>query len=91
MHCLSYSDYQCFDIHHTVNNPAIDLDEDELREQAASLGMPVSAALSRQSFAEVAPQGLVIPEAGNNNNGAASVVFSLTLLALALVAGAFMM
>ena len=79
---------------HTVNNPVIDLDEDELRRQAASLGMPVSAALSAQSFAEVAPQGLVIPEAGagGGNNGAASVVlFSFTLLALALVTSIFMM
>ena len=71
-----------------VNNPVIDLDEDELRRQATSLGMPVSAALRDPSFAQVAPQGLVIPEAGStgNNNGAASVVFSLTLFALALVA-----
>jgi hypothetical protein len=72
-----------------VNNPVIDLDEDELRQQATSLGMPISAALSDPSFAQVAPQGLVIPEAGNN--GATSVVFSFTLLALALVAGVFMM
>ena len=77
---------------HTVDNPAIDLDVDELRRQAESLGMPVSAALSDPSFAEVAPQDLVIPEPGAGNNGAASVVFfSFTLFALALVAGIFMM
>lgn len=82
-----------FCIHPAVNNPVIDLDEDELRRQATSLGMPVSTALRDPSFAQVAPQGLVIPEAGGtgNNNGAASVVFSFTLLALALVAGVFMM
>jgi hypothetical protein len=73
---------------HTVNNPVIDLNEDELRQQATSLGTPISAALSDPSFAEVAPQGLVIP---GENNGATSVVFSFTLLALALVAGVFMM
>ena len=80
-------------MHTIVNNPVIDLDEDELREQATALGMPVSAALSAQSFAEVAPQGLVIPEpgAGGDSNGAASAVFSFTLLTLALVAGIFMM
>ena len=79
-------------MHTAVNNPVIDLDEDELREQAIALGMPVSAALSAQSFAEVAPQGLIIPEPGAGNNGAASVVFfSFTLFALALVAGVFMM
>ena len=79
-------------MHTAVNNPVIDLDEDELREQATALGMPVSAALGAPSFAEVAPQGLVIPEpgAGGGNNGAASVVFSFTLLTLALVAGVFM-
>ena len=74
----------------TVDNPVIDLNEDELREQADSLGTPISAAFSDPSFAQVAPQGLVIPEAGNNN-GAASVVFSFTLLTLVLVAGVFMM
>ncbi|MCG8626069.1 MAG: hypothetical protein MJE68_29240 [Proteobacteria bacterium] len=80
-------------MHTTVNNPVIDLDEDELREQATALGMPVSAALNAPSFAEVAPQGLVIPEpgAGGGNNGAASAVYSFTLLALALVAGIVMM
>jgi hypothetical protein len=80
-------------MHTAVNNPVIDLDEDELREQATSLGMPVSAALSDPSFAQVAPQGLVIPEpgSGTGNNGAASAVFSFTLLALVLVASVFMM
>lgn len=79
-------------MHHTVNNPVIDLDEDELRQQAASLGMPVSMALNDPSFAQVAPQGLVIPEAGGtDNNGAGSMVFSFTFLTLALVAGVFMM
>ena len=53
--------------------------------------MPVSAALSDPSFAEVAPQGLVIPEPDDGNNGAASVIFSFTLFALALVTGVFMM
>ena len=76
---------------HTVDNPVIDLDVDELRRQAESLGMPVSAALSDPSFAEVAPQDLVIPEPGDGNNGAASVIYSSTLLALVLVAGVFMM
>ena len=65
----------------------IDLDQDELRQQAASLGTPISAALSDPSFAQVAPQGLVIPD----GNGAASVVFSFTLFTLVLVAGVFMM
>ena len=74
-------------IHHAVNNPVIDLDEDELRQQAASLGTPVSSALSDPSFAQVAPQGLVIP--GEGNNGAASMVFSLTLLTLVLVTSVF--
>ena len=71
----------------------IDLDENELREQADSLGTPVSTALNDPSFAQVAPQGLVIPEPGDgtDNNGDGSVVFSLTLLTLALVAGVFMM
>ena len=80
-------------MHTAVNNPVIDLDEDELREQATALGTPVSTALSDPSFAEVAPQGLVIPEpgAGDGNNGAASAVFSFTVLTLVLVAGVFMM
>jgi hypothetical protein len=78
-------------LHAAVNNPVIDLDEDELREQATSLGTPISSALSDPSFAQVAPQGLVIPEPGDGNNGAASVVFSFTFLTLALVAGVFMM
>ena len=79
---------------HAVNNPVIDLDEDVLREQAASLGTPISAALNDPSFAQVAPQGLVIPEeggGGSTDNGAGSVVFSLTLLTIALVAGVFIM
>ena len=81
-------------MHTAVNNPVIDLDEDELREQATSLGMPVSAALRDSSFAQVAPEGLVIPEpgeGGSQGSGATSVFFSLTLLTLALVAGVFMM
>ena len=88
MHKQTYT--HSFPSTNAVNNPVIDLDEDELRQQATSLGTPVSAALNDPSFAQVAPQGLVIPE-GGNNNGAGSVVFSLTLLTVVLVAGVNMM
>ena len=67
---------------HAVNNPVIDLDEDELQDQANSLGTPISDALNDPSFAQVAPSQLVIP-----GNGGVKTVFSLSLSALLLFVG----
>ena len=65
----------------------IDLDQDELREQADSLGTPISTALNDPSFAQVAPQGLVLPGA----NGATTTFISFSVLALMLLASIFAM
>lgn len=80
MHLLTF-------LHHAVNNPVIDLDEDELREQVMSLGSPVSDALNDPSFAQVAPSQLVIP--GSTGNGDVKLASSLTLFALVLIAAIF--
>ena len=65
-----------------MNNPVIDLDEDELQDQADSLGTPISDALNDPSFAQVAPSQLVIP-----GNGGVKIVFSLSLSALMMLVG----
>ena len=67
-----------------MNNPVIDLDEDELQDQADSLGTPISDALNDPSFAQVAPSQLVIPD---NGNGGVKTVFSLSLSALMVFVG----
>ena len=67
-----------------MNNPVIDLDEDELQDQADSLGTPVSDALKDPSFAQIAPSQLVIPGTGN---GGVQIAFSLSLSALMLFVG----
>lgn len=69
----------------SVNNPVIDLDEDELRQQAAEI-TSISTFFSDPSFAQVAPAGLVLP-GDENTDGAATVFFSFTLLLLLLIAG----
>ena len=76
--------------HPTVNNPIIDIDEEELREQAASLGTPVSAALSDPSFAQVAPVGLVLP-GDEQGSGATTVLISFTLFTMLLITTIFAM
>ena len=76
----------------------------ELTQQAASLGAPVTAALSSSSFAEITPVGLVIPAGdgqtpGNNNNnggpgvdgnsGAAAMLVTFTSLVVLVMASIF--
>ena len=58
-------------------------------EQVTSIGTPVMEVLTSQQFAQVAPLGLVLPNAGpapGPNNGAATMVLTLTSLALMLMA-----
>ena len=61
-----------------MNNPVIDITQQDLMMQATSLGTPVSTVLDSTSFAQIAPLGLVIPAGDgqgqtpdNNNNGGA--------------------
>ena len=74
----------------------------ELTQQAASLGAPVTAALSSSNFAEVAPVGLAIPAGdgqtpGDNNggpgvdgnNGAAAMFVTLTSVIVLVMASFF--
>lgn len=60
-------------IHSLVNNPIIEIAQLELTQQAASLGTPVTTALSSSTFVEIAPVGLVIPaedgQTPDNNGG----------------------
>lgn len=59
-----------------MNNPVISIPQQVLTDQSASLGAPITAALSDPSFVNIAPVGVVIP--GTADNGAAST--SATLL-----------
>ena len=60
-----------------VNNPIIEISQPELAQQAASLSTPVTTALSSASFAEIAPEGLVIPsgdgQTPDSNGGAGGI------------------
>ena len=91
-------------IYFPVNNPIISIPPQDLMEQAASLGTPVTAALNSASFAQVAPEGLVIPAGdgqvpGNtggpgipgidNNNGAATMFITFTSLIMLVLASIF--
>ena len=59
-----------------MNNPVINITQQDLTTQATSLGTPVSTVLNSTSFAQIAPVGLVIPTGdgqtpGPDNNGGA--------------------
>ena len=59
-----------------MNNPVINVTQQDLMMQATSLGTPVSTVLNSTSFAQIAPVGLVIPAGdgqapGPDNNGGA--------------------
>ena len=69
-----------------MNNPVIDLDEDELENQAESIGTPVSDALNDPSFAQIAPSQLVIPGT-DTGNGGVKIALSMSLSALMLFVG----
>ena len=76
--------------HTSVNNPVITIDQQTLTDQVASLGTPVTNTLNSPAFSQVAPLGLVIPEAGGpgvpGNNGAATMSLTITSLSLMLLA-----
>ena len=86
--------YSCTHIQFIVNNPVISIPQQTLVDQVNSLGAPVTMALNSQAFADVAPLGLVIPDAGQGgpvpgNNGAATMFLTITSFVLMLVASIF--
>ena len=84
-----------------MNNPVISLAQQDLMQQAASLGTPVTTALNSASFAQIAPEGLVIPDGdgqvpGSTGgpgipgvNGAATMFITFTLLTILVLASIF--
>ena len=77
-----------------MDNPVIIITQPELAEQAASLGAPVTMALSSSNFAEIAPVGLQIPDSNggaggipgvDDNNGATTVFIMFTSVITVLV------
>ena len=73
------------------NNPAIDLDTDELVEIAASVGTPVSSFLMQDEISDVIPQSVKIPlsEPYGQDGAATTVAVSMMVLLLGAVAALF--
>ena len=73
------------------NNPAIDLDTDELVEIAASVGTPVSSFLMQDEITDVIPESVKIPpgEPYEQDGAATTVAVSMTILLLGAVAVLF--
>ena len=96
IHCTFF-----FFSHFLVNNPVINITQEDLTVQATSLGTPVSTVLNSTSFAQIAPVGLVIPSgdgqttdnggAGgipgiDGSNGAAAMLVTFTSLIVLVLA-----
>lgn len=73
---------------HAVNNPVINISQTQLMQQAQSLGTPVTTVLNSQSFAQIAPGGVIIP--GSSGNGQSTMMlYSVTSLCLAVLVSTF--
>ena len=75
----------------TENNPAIDLETDELVEIAASIGTPVSSFLMQDEITDIIPESVKIPrgEPYGQDGATATVAVSMTILLLGAVAALF--
>ena len=69
-------------------NPAIELDETVLTQQANSLGMPVNTILESPDLSGISPDGLVVPggeaigTGGESGSGAGKMVATLGVVLL---------
>ena len=71
-----------------MNNPVIKIPPQDLTDQLATLGTPVTDVITSPAFSQVAPVGLVLPNGGESGaNGAMSVFFTTSSFALMLLAG----
>ena len=72
-----------------VNNPAIDLDIDELEMIARSIGTPVNAFLQQAEVASLIPEGVEIPsgedDSGDRMSSQAMVSLMVTAAAMAVL------
>ena len=71
-----------------MNNPVISIPQQTLTDQATSLGTPVTTVLNSPSFADVAPEGLVLPGDGAGN-GATTALATFTSMVLLLSLSVF--
>ena len=75
-------------IHNIDNNPAIDLDTEELEEIAQSIGIPASSFLQQDDITSIIPDGVEVPpgepySAGSDSGGKRAT--AQTVLALMMV------
>ena len=77
-----------------MNNPAIDLDIDELEEIAQSIGTPASAFLQQAEVASLIPEGVEVPpgkpysredDSGDRMSSQAMVSLMMTAAAMAVL------